>query len=57
LSAKREMVRRDLKLVGWRGKKLKRSRGLPLQEANRRVDLALLQLKALDARKGARPGG
>jgi hypothetical protein len=57
LSAKREMLRRDLKLVGWRGKKAKRPRGLTLEEASRRVELALLRLKALDARKGDRPGG
>jgi hypothetical protein len=57
LSAKREMLRRDLKLVGWRGKKSKRPRGLTLEEASRRVELALLRLKALDARKGGRPGG
>ncbi len=49
MSAKRQMLRADLKTVGWRGKKAKRRpRGLAYEAAAHEVAVTLALLKARD---------
>ena len=48
MSAKRQMLRADLKAVGWRGKKAKRPRGMAYEAAAHEVAVTLALLKARD---------
>jgi hypothetical protein len=53
MSAKRTLLRTQLKAAGWKGSKVKRRRGVPIQDAAKNVAVVRGVLKMRDKLKEA----